>query len=56
MRCGSQKLVMIFPALCIPDHARRGGLGGSSYPVDNVPEVLDCGQSLLGRAFHARRR
>lgn len=53
-RCGAEvkKLVMIFPALCIPDHARRGGLGGSSYPVDNVPEVLDCGQSLLGRAFH----
>lgn len=53
-RCGAEikKLVMIFPALCIPDHARQGRLGGASYSVDNVPETLDCGQSLLGRAFH----
>lgn len=47
-----KKLVMIFPALCIPDHARRGCLGGSVYQPDNVPDTLNCGQSLLGKAFH----
>lgn len=47
-----KKLVMIFPALCIPDHARRGCLGGARYQTDNVPDIMDCGQSLLGRAFH----
>ncbi|MCM1064942.1 MAG: alpha/beta hydrolase [Eubacterium sp.] len=53
-KCGSgiKKLIMIFPALCIPDHARQGHLGGSSYRTDNVPEILDCGHTLLGRAFH----
>lgn len=53
-RCGARikKLVMIFPAICIPDHARQGRLGGACYPVDHVPETLDCGQSVLGRAFH----
>lgn len=53
-RCSTEikKLVMIFPALCIPDDARRGRLGGSCYQVDSVPETLDCGQTLLGRAFH----
>lgn len=53
-RCGEtvKRLVMISPALCIPDHARRGGLGGSSYDPRNVPEVIDCGVTALGRAFH----
>ncbi len=53
-RCGAEikKLVMAFPALCIPDHARRGCLGGASYQPDNVPDMLDCGQTRLGRAFH----
>ena len=45
-------LVMIFPALCIPDHARMGHLGGSTYDPANVPEVIDCGNSRLGRHFH----
>ncbi len=53
-KCGAEikKLVMIFPALCIPDHARRGCLGGSKYQTEKVPEILDCGQTLLGRAFY----
>ncbi len=53
-KCGAEikKLVMIFPALCIPDHARRGCLGGSKYSPEKVPQTLDCGQTLLGKAFH----
>jgi len=53
-KCGTEikKLILFFPALCIPDHARRGCLGGSSYQPENVPEVLDCGNILLGRCFH----
>ncbi len=46
------KLIMIHPALCIPDHARRGRLGGAVYDPENVPEVIDCGRILLGRVFH----
>ncbi|MCM1027967.1 MAG: alpha/beta hydrolase [Roseburia sp.] len=47
-----KKLVMVFPALCIPDHARMGGLGGARYDVESVPDILDCGAILLGRVFH----
>ena len=47
-----KKLIMIFPALCIPDDARRGRLAGSSYDPNHVPDVIDCGQTLLGKAFH----
>ena len=53
-RCGDEikNLIMIFPAFCIPDDARRGRLGGSSYDPAQVPEIIDCGRTLLGRAFH----
>lgn len=46
------KLVMIYPALCIPDHARRGCLGGSHYDPKHVPERIDCGRTVLGKGFH----
>lgn len=53
-RCGDtvRRLIMISPALCIPDHARRGCLGGASYDPQNVPKVMDCGVTVLGRALH----
>lgn len=53
-RCGDavRQLIMISPALCIPDHARRGCLGGASYDPRNVPELLDCGNTVLGRRSH----
>lgn len=47
-----KKLIMIYPALCIPDHARRGCLGGASYDVNHVPEIIDCNNILLGKVFH----
>lgn len=47
-----KKLVMIFPALCIPDDARGGRLGGSSYDPQNVPDTIKCEATVLGRAFH----
>lgn len=52
--CGEEieKLIMVFPALCIPDHARKGCLGGACYDLKTVPDVIDCGNILLGKAFH----
>ncbi|NMA85527.1 MAG: prolyl oligopeptidase family serine peptidase [Epulopiscium sp.] len=47
-----KKLIMIYPALCIPDHARRGCLGGAQYVVNNVPEIIDCKKTQLGKIFH----
>lgn len=53
-KCGEEikKLIMVFPALCIPDHARRGCLGGSSYDPCHVPETINCGVTMLGKRFH----
>lgn len=46
------RLIMLYPALCIPDHARRGRLGGAHYDVNHVPEEIDCGKTVIGRQFH----
>ena len=45
-------LVMIFPAICIPDHARQGRLAGASYSTDAVPDIIDIGRTRLGRCIH----
>lgn len=46
------KLIMIFPAICIPDHARRGILGFSKYDPQNMPEQIDIGSTVIGRKLH----
>ena len=47
------RLIMLYPALCIPDHARMGCLGGSSYPEGNPPDILECPNGMrLSRANH----
>lgn len=54
-KCGNEikNLVMICPALCIPDDARRGHLGGADYDVANVPEKIMCPNGMvIGKQFH----
>lgn len=45
-------LVLLYPALCIPDDARRGALAGSSYDIHEVPEEIDCAYLKISRAYH----
>ena len=45
------KLVMIFPAVCIPDHARRGTLGGANYDPKNPPELIYTERAMLSKFF-----
>ena len=46
-----RKLVMIFPAVCIPDHARRGTLGGANYDPKNPPELIYTERAMLSKTF-----
>ena len=46
-----KKLVMVFPAVCIPDHARRGTLGGANYDPKNPPELIYTERAMLSKAF-----
>lgn len=50
--CEVAGLILFFPALCIPDDARRGGLANASYDIKHVPEVIDCGRMKISRRFH----
>ena len=46
-------LILFYPALCIPDHARQGRLGGARYDPSNVPDFLPCPNGMtLGKCFH----
>ena len=45
------KLILFFPALCIPDDARRGQMIMARFDPANIPETVECGPMLLGRGY-----
>ena len=47
-----ERLILFYPALCIPDDARAGRLGGACYDVNQVPEEIDTFGVRIGRKFH----
>lgn len=47
------KLVLLFPALCIPDDARAGKMMLARFDPQNIPEVISCGPMKLGRCYPA---
>ena len=46
------KLILFYPALCIPEAARTGTLGGACYDINHVPEVIDTFGVRISRKFH----
>lgn len=47
------KLVLFYPALCIPDDARAGKMMFARFDPQNIPERIDCGPMKLGRCYPA---
>lgn len=47
------KLVLFYPALCIPDDARAGRMLFAKFDPNDIPEIIDCGPMLLGRQYAA---
>ena len=47
------KLVLFYPALCIPDDARAGKMMFAKFDPQNLPERIDCGPMKLGRCYPA---
>ena len=46
-----EKLILVYPALCIPDDARAGRMLGFSFDPQNLPDIL-CEQPIrLGRVY-----
>ena len=47
------KLVLFYPALCIPDDARAGKMMFAKFDPENLPEIVNCGPMKLGRCYVA---
>lgn len=45
------KLVMFYPALCIPDDARAGKMMFAKFDPDNIPDMIHCGPMKLGKCY-----
>lgn len=45
------KLILFYPALCIPDDARKGKMIFANFDPANIPEVISCGPMKLGRVY-----
>ena len=51
-----RRLVLLYPALCIPDDARAGKNLMFSFDPDNVPEVIGAGPLKIGGGQDRRPR
>ena len=48
-----EKLILFFPALCIPDDARNGQMMFARFDPADIPEEIKCGPMTLGRDYAA---
>ncbi len=48
-----KKLILFYPALCIPDDARAGKMMFAKFDPQNIPEIIKCGPMTLGRCYPA---
>lgn len=49
----ADKLLLVYPALCIPRDARRGRMMFAEFDPENIPEIVPCGPMTLGRCYVA---
>ena len=47
------RLVLLFPALCIPDDARAGKMLFARFDPNDIPPTIACGPMKLGRCYPA---
>lgn len=45
------KLVLFYPAFCIPDDARSGNMMWAKFDPNNVPKIVKCGPMKLGKRY-----
>lgn len=45
------KLVLFYPAFCIPDDARAGKMIFAQFDPNNIPTTIKCGPMKLGRCY-----
>lgn len=47
------KLILFYPALCIPDDAKSGKMMWAKFDPQSIPEIVKCGPMKLGRCYIA---
>lgn len=47
------RLVLFYPAFCIPDDARKGKMMWARFEPQHIPETVKCGPMKLGRCYIA---
>ena len=45
------KLILFYPALCIPDDARAGKMIFAKFDPHNLPDIIQCGPMKLGKCY-----
>ncbi|AID44630.1 hypothetical protein SFBM_0681 [Candidatus Arthromitus sp. SFB-mouse-Japan] len=45
------KLVLFYPAFCIPDDANAGKMMFAKFDPNNLPEIIRCGPMKLGKCY-----
>lgn len=45
------RLIMFYPALCIPDDARKGSMVFAKFDPKNIPEKIRCGPMIIGKGY-----
>jgi len=48
-----KRLILFYPALCIPDDARSGRMMFARFDPNALPDTISCGPMLLGRCYPA---
>ncbi len=46
-----EKLILFYPALCIPDDARKGQMMMAKFDPQNPPKLIKCGPMKLGACY-----
>lgn len=46
-----EKLILFYPALCIPDDARSGKMMFAKFDTANIPQRIACGPMTLGKCY-----
>jgi len=45
------RLILFYPALCIPDDARRGNMVFARFNPQDIPAKIRCGLMVIGKAY-----
>ena len=46
-----KKLVLFYPAFCIPDDARAGKMIFARFDPNHIPDIIQCGPMKLGKCY-----